>query len=140
MSKLPSMTSKEFLILRMISSCTWLFSSSSVVQWLSPKDNSTSKHSIDSYVFLCSLFFPLSFGSPLFQTRNDVYIDLWKLLEVSRIGLNLERHHLASKVTPLGRIYNFQGNFVYPYNFISRKFLHKSCRTFYYLSRPTWII
>ena len=47
------------------------------------------------------------------------------MLEVSRIGLNLERHHLASKVTPLGRIYNFQGNFVHPYDFISRNFLMK---------------
>ena len=99
------------------------------------------KHSIDSYIFLCSHFLPLSFRFSLsvllFQTRNDVYIELWKLLEVSRIGLNLERHHLASKVTPFGRIYNFQDNFVHPDNFISKSFLPKSCRTFCYLFRPT---
>ena len=135
------MISKEFLILRMISFCTWLFSLLQILyNDYHQKDNSTSK---TLYWFICFLVFSLSPSLFWFcllfslQTSNDVYIKLWKLLEVSRIGLNLERHPLASKVTPLGRICNFQGNCVHPDNFIYRKFLHESCRTFCYLSKPT---
>ena len=131
------MTSKEFLILRIISSWTWLLSSSSVIQWLSQKDNSTSK---TLYWFICFLVFSLSpshFWFSFFSDQKWCIYRAWKLLEVSRIGLNFERHHLASKITPLGRIYNFQGYFVHTDNFISRKFLHKSYRTLCYLSRAT---
>ena len=85
-------------------------------------------------MFSCVLSFSLSlFGSSFFSDQKWCIYRAWKLLEVSRIWLNLERHHLASKVTPLSRIYNFQGNFVHPDNFISRKFLHESCRKFCYL-------
>ena len=61
------------------------------------------------------------------------------MLEVSRIWLDLERHHLVLKVTIICKICNFKGIFVHLNDFISGKFLHKSFSTLSYLSIETLI-